>query len=146
MDVAVHDCFVRQAPFELAEIDACFENADCVLLLTDHADYKFVDPGHVAQLMRTCNLFDTRHLLDHDAFCMVVKERELRTALDQLKRPPKLVVTVGSEEEEPEPPGQCQKVTVDGDTYVRKGSPNQNEGGVGMLRVRSSGSNRAIVR
>ncbi|WP_153116513.1 [FeFe] hydrogenase H-cluster maturation GTPase HydF [Rhodocyclus tenuis] len=34
-----------------------------------------------------------RDLLDNDAWCMVVKERELRTALDQLKRPPKLVVT-----------------------------------------------------
>jgi [FeFe] hydrogenase H-cluster maturation GTPase HydF len=34
-----------------------------------------------------------RDLLDHDAYCMVVKERELRDALDRLKRPPALVVT-----------------------------------------------------
>lgn len=34
-----------------------------------------------------------RDLLDHDSYCMVVKERELRDALDRLKRPPKLVVT-----------------------------------------------------
>lgn len=34
-----------------------------------------------------------RDLLDNDAYCMVVKERELRAALDQLKRLPKLVVT-----------------------------------------------------
>jgi [FeFe] hydrogenase H-cluster maturation GTPase HydF len=34
-----------------------------------------------------------RDLLDNDAYCMVVKERELRDALDRLKRPPKLVVT-----------------------------------------------------
>jgi [FeFe] hydrogenase H-cluster maturation GTPase HydF len=34
-----------------------------------------------------------RDLLDSDAMCMVVKERELRTALDRLKTPPKLVVT-----------------------------------------------------
>lgn len=34
-----------------------------------------------------------RDLLDGDAYCMVVKERELRDALDRLKRPPKLVVT-----------------------------------------------------
>jgi [FeFe] hydrogenase H-cluster maturation GTPase HydF len=34
-----------------------------------------------------------RDLLDSDALCMVVKERELRTALDRLKAPPKLVVT-----------------------------------------------------
>ncbi len=34
-----------------------------------------------------------RDLLDNDSYCMVVKERELREALDRLKRPPALVVT-----------------------------------------------------
>jgi [FeFe] hydrogenase H-cluster maturation GTPase HydF len=34
-----------------------------------------------------------RDVLDHDSYCLVVKERELRDALDQLKRPPALVVT-----------------------------------------------------
>jgi [FeFe] hydrogenase H-cluster maturation GTPase HydF len=34
-----------------------------------------------------------RDLLDSDAMTMVVKERELRSALDRLKMPPKLVVT-----------------------------------------------------
>jgi [FeFe] hydrogenase H-cluster maturation GTPase HydF len=34
-----------------------------------------------------------RDLLDGDAYCLVVKERELRAALDRLKIPPKLVVT-----------------------------------------------------
>ncbi|NLS91418.1 MAG: [FeFe] hydrogenase H-cluster maturation GTPase HydF [Planctomycetaceae bacterium] len=34
-----------------------------------------------------------RDLLDHDAYCMVVKERELRDALDRLRRPPSLVIT-----------------------------------------------------
>jgi [FeFe] hydrogenase H-cluster maturation GTPase HydF len=34
-----------------------------------------------------------RDLLDSDAYCLVVKERELRHALERLKRPPRLVVT-----------------------------------------------------
>ncbi|MBE0536424.1 MAG: [FeFe] hydrogenase H-cluster maturation GTPase HydF [Phycisphaerae bacterium] len=34
-----------------------------------------------------------RDLLDSDGLCIVVKERELRAALDNLKRPPKIVVT-----------------------------------------------------
>ena len=34
-----------------------------------------------------------RDVLDIDAYCMVVKERELRDALDRLNRPPALVVT-----------------------------------------------------
>jgi [FeFe] hydrogenase H-cluster maturation GTPase HydF len=34
-----------------------------------------------------------RDLLDHDAFALVVKERELRAALDGLRVPPRLVIT-----------------------------------------------------
>lgn len=34
-----------------------------------------------------------RDLLDNDAMCVVVKERELRRVLEQLKTPPKIVVT-----------------------------------------------------
>jgi [FeFe] hydrogenase H-cluster maturation GTPase HydF len=34
-----------------------------------------------------------RDALDHNSYCMVVKERELRDALDRLKGPPALVVT-----------------------------------------------------
>jgi [FeFe] hydrogenase H-cluster maturation GTPase HydF len=34
-----------------------------------------------------------RDVLDSDAYCLVVKERELRAALDRLTRPPALVVT-----------------------------------------------------
>jgi [FeFe] hydrogenase H-cluster maturation GTPase HydF len=34
-----------------------------------------------------------RDLLDGDAYCLVVKERELRSALERLKTPPKLMVT-----------------------------------------------------
>ena len=34
-----------------------------------------------------------RDILDNDSYCMVVKERELRAALERLKIPPKLVVT-----------------------------------------------------
>lgn len=34
-----------------------------------------------------------RDLLDNDAYCLVVKERELASALDRLKEPPALVIT-----------------------------------------------------
>lgn len=38
-----------------------------------------------------------RDTLDHDAVCVVVKERELRAVLDNLKKPPRLVVTDSQE-------------------------------------------------
>jgi len=38
-----------------------------------------------------------RDLLDHDAYSVVVKERELREALDNLRQPPRMVVTDSQE-------------------------------------------------
>ncbi|MCP4663093.1 MAG: DNRLRE domain-containing protein, partial [bacterium] len=37
-------------------------------------------------------------------------------------------------------------LTASDDTYLRQGSPNQNQGGESVLQVRSSGHNRALVR
>lgn len=64
-----------------------------------------VGPGEVAVLvvpidmeapkgrLITPQVQSIRDLLDHDAICLVVKERELRHALEQLAKPPVLVVT-----------------------------------------------------
>lgn len=38
-----------------------------------------------------------RDILDHDAYCVVVKERELKEALDNMQRPPRIVVTDSQE-------------------------------------------------
>lgn len=64
-----------------------------------------VQPGEIAMLVVPIDLEapkgrlilpqvqTLRDLLDHDACAMVVKERELREALDCLKQPPSLVIT-----------------------------------------------------
>lgn len=66
IEVAVHDPYVKKAPMELVSIEDCFKDADCVVLLTDHSDYKYLNPLQLAKLVRTPALFDTRNLLDHE--------------------------------------------------------------------------------
>jgi len=66
VNVAVHDPHVKNGPIELSGLEACFQDSDCLLLLTDHDDYKYLNPRQVAKLMRSRILFDTRNLLDHD--------------------------------------------------------------------------------
>ena len=63
--VAVHDPFVKTSPFALSGLEDCLKDADCVLLLTDHNDYKCINPLQVAKLVRGRMLFDTRNVLDH---------------------------------------------------------------------------------
>jgi UDP-N-acetyl-D-mannosaminuronic acid dehydrogenase len=64
--LAVHDPYAKDAPFELQPLETCFAGADCLLLLTDHNDYKYLNPRQIVRLMRKPVLFDTRNHLDHN--------------------------------------------------------------------------------
>ncbi len=66
--VSVNDPHVKHAPFLSEPVESCLANADCVLLLTDHDEYKNLDPGMSASRMRLPILFDTRNRLDHKAW------------------------------------------------------------------------------
>jgi UDP-N-acetyl-D-mannosaminuronic acid dehydrogenase len=63
--VSVHDPYVNSAPMPLSSLEECFREADCLLILTDHDDYKYINPRQVGKQMRRSVLFDTRDMLDH---------------------------------------------------------------------------------
>jgi UDP-N-acetyl-D-mannosaminuronic acid dehydrogenase len=66
IQVAVHDPYVNNAPtMPLSTLEECFNEADCLVILTDHNDYKYINPRQVGKLMRRSILFDTRDMLDH---------------------------------------------------------------------------------
>ena len=62
VQVAVHDPHV---PSISAPLEECLKDADVVILLTDHAAYRNIDPKASATLMRARRLYDTRAFLDH---------------------------------------------------------------------------------
>lgn len=68
IDVAVHDPFVKNASVPLQPLSACLDGADCLLLLTDHDAYQHLDMEDAARRMRTKQVYDTRNVLDHDAW------------------------------------------------------------------------------
>jgi len=67
-EVAVCDPHVDDHPCGLADMEACLAGADCLLLLTDHDEFKDIDPATVREMVRTPLLYDTRNCLDHDAW------------------------------------------------------------------------------
>jgi len=60
--VKIHDPLVKQFPYPLLDLDDAMEGSDCVILVTDHTNFKSLDPAKLS--MRTKNLFDTRNILD----------------------------------------------------------------------------------
>lgn len=68
VEVVAHDPFVLNAPVAQESLDNCLQGADCVLVLTDHEEYRHLTPTHAQRLVRAHTVYDTRNLLDHDAW------------------------------------------------------------------------------
>jgi UDP-N-acetyl-D-mannosaminuronic acid dehydrogenase len=60
----VYDPHVTKGPFELAPLQNCLEGADCLLVLTAHDEFRFLNPRQVAKAMRRHVVFDTHNILD----------------------------------------------------------------------------------
>lgn len=61
IDVTVYDPHVDE--LECADLDTAVKDADLIVILTDHDEYKEMDHKHIAGLMRNARLFDTRNMI-----------------------------------------------------------------------------------
>jgi len=61
---AVTDPLVKRFPYPLEALSASIRDADCILILTDHRDFRLVDPETVGSIMRTRMVLDTRNSID----------------------------------------------------------------------------------
>lgn len=67
-NVSAHDPLVRQSAHETHPLDDTLNGADLLLLLTDHTPYKNLDPANLVKQVRTPHLYDTRGVLNRDAW------------------------------------------------------------------------------
>jgi UDP-N-acetyl-D-mannosaminuronic acid dehydrogenase len=64
--VSAVDFHVRRFPHELDDIEASVTDADCIILLADHREFRLFDPEEVGKRMRRRILFDTRGCLPRE--------------------------------------------------------------------------------
>ncbi|OPX84864.1 MAG: UDP-N-acetyl-D-glucosamine 6-dehydrogenase [Pelotomaculum sp. PtaB.Bin104] len=62
----IYDPHVRDFEYELSTLQEALTGADCILLLTDHDEFKFLYPQELGKLMRRQIVFDTRNILGHE--------------------------------------------------------------------------------
>ncbi|MBI2935324.1 MAG: nucleotide sugar dehydrogenase, partial [Chloroflexi bacterium] len=62
--VVAHDPLVRTFSRPLEPLEVALTGADVAVLMTDHAQYRELDPLRIAPLMRQRRILDTRHCLD----------------------------------------------------------------------------------
>lgn len=63
LQVAVYDPHVKHSDCELSGLEAALRDSDCILLTVDHAEFKFISPLQVANMMRTKQVIDTKNAL-----------------------------------------------------------------------------------
>lgn len=68
--VQIHDPHVRQenTPLLLTTSEEALKNADCLLILADHQEFKHLDEEKVFRLMKTPVVFDTKNCLNPNAY------------------------------------------------------------------------------
>lgn len=63
---SIYDPHVRDFPYELTMLKDALMGADCVVLLADHDEFKFLHPMELGKLMRRRVMLDTRNVLNED--------------------------------------------------------------------------------
>lgn len=64
--LSVYDPHVRHFEHELSGFEAAFRDSDCIVLMVDHAEFKYINPRQVGNLMRSKHVLDTRNALNRD--------------------------------------------------------------------------------
>jgi UDP-N-acetyl-D-mannosaminuronic acid dehydrogenase len=64
--VKVHDPYVKNFEYDVLNLEAAVKDSDCLVIITDHSQFKEIDPGEISKLMRGKNVVDSRNILDLD--------------------------------------------------------------------------------
>ena len=62
--IAIYDPHVRDFEHELVSIEEAFKGSDCVVILADHQEFKYLNPAELGRLMRHRTVIDTRNCLN----------------------------------------------------------------------------------
>jgi UDP-N-acetyl-D-mannosaminuronic acid dehydrogenase len=62
--VSLYDPLIKDNPDISTDLSNVIHDADCLVLVTDHNEFKTIDPAGITN-MRSKNLVDTRNLVDH---------------------------------------------------------------------------------
>ena len=63
-EVKVYDPHVKEFEYETLGLEESVRGSDCIVLITDHPEFKAIAPEGISKLMRNKNVVDTRKMLD----------------------------------------------------------------------------------
>lgn len=65
-NIKVYDPIVKDFEYPILSLEDAVKNSDCIVVMTDHDVFKFLDPNEIGKFMRNRCVFDARNILDHE--------------------------------------------------------------------------------
>lgn len=65
IEIKIYDPNVKDFEYELSSLTESFSGSDLVLIVTDHEEFKFLNPQEIGKLMRHRIVIDTRNCINH---------------------------------------------------------------------------------
>lgn len=62
--VKIYDPFVKEWSYPIMGLDEAVEGSDCIVVLTDHSEFRGIDPREFCGKMSNLNIFDARNIID----------------------------------------------------------------------------------
>ncbi|WIM44404.1 nucleotide sugar dehydrogenase [Methanosarcina mazei] len=62
--VKIYDPFVKEWSYPILELGEAVEGSDCIVVLTDHSEFKEMDPEKFGSKMNKLNIIDTRNIIN----------------------------------------------------------------------------------
>lgn len=63
-DVKIYDPIVNNFEYPLSDLEKAVNGSDCIVIVSDHDEFKEIKPAKFAGIMRNRNVIDTRNILD----------------------------------------------------------------------------------
>jgi UDP-N-acetyl-D-mannosaminuronic acid dehydrogenase len=64
--VKIYDPFVKEWSYPIMGLEEAVDGSDCIVVLTDHSEFREIDPEKLSRKMYNLNIFDTRNIINKD--------------------------------------------------------------------------------
>jgi UDP-N-acetyl-D-mannosaminuronic acid dehydrogenase len=63
-NVKIYDPYVEEFEWPILSLEESVENSDCIVVLTDHSEFRNIDPHKITNYLSRLNIFDSKNALD----------------------------------------------------------------------------------
>lgn len=68
LSLSIYDPYVKDFKYELSNLEYALKDSDCILVYTDHPEFKNISPKQISKLVKTKLIIDTKNALNAETW------------------------------------------------------------------------------